>query len=148
MRGSRDAWCPWIYRAERHPDVQVVEMELDGREQGCVHVRRRTIWLDLRLTAVEARCRLAFGLGLIEFGPTPEDPRVAAACRRAAEEWAARQLVPPDALVAAFGRSGYLDEIANMLEVDMPTLRARIRGATDEEQDASMRAIRATRLSA
>lgn len=135
---------------ENYPDVQVVDdVPLQGSVQACMSHKRRIIWLDPSLTPVEARCALAYEIGHLEFGPTPEDPYLAAAHQRAALEWAAIMLIPADLFVAAWA-CGRLDwsEMAAWCGVDLPTFRARTRAASDADQDAVVHAIRQTRLSA
>lgn len=142
MWGKPAQWDPAQHLAQHHPDVRVHRRKLPGALMGCVDLRQRIIWLGIGLTDVQERCTLAFEIAQLEQGPTPDDPCMAAAYRRAAEEWAASMLLPSDRLIAGFSVSYRLDEIAAALEVDTPTLRARLRGLTDEEQDDVMDTIR------
>lgn len=141
MWGEPD-WSPWSHLAEHHRDVRVRRTLLPGRLLGCVDLQRRIIWLDTDLTEVQERCTLAFELGQLEHGPVPANPCLAAAHRRASEDWAARMLIPTGRLLAGFSVSFDLSQIADVLEVDCPTLRARLRGLADDEQDMVMDVLR------
>lgn len=147
MWGNRNAWDPWAYVEQRHPNVRVEVTKLQGRIQGCVNIARGVIWLDEGLSPVQARCVLAYEIGQLERGPTPTDPCQARATQRAAEEWAALMLIPSEAFVAAWGNCLDLGLMAARCGVDVPTFRARIRAASDADQDAAMAAIANTRLS-
>lgn len=142
MWGETELWCPQAYVREQHPSVHVLEHDLPGSLLGCVDHERRIIWLKRGLTPAQWRCTLAFEIGHFEHGPMPPNPELAAARRAAATDWAARRLIPTNCLVFAFQRSTHLQAIADDLCVDLPTLRARLRGMTDHEQDAVMDAIR------
>lgn len=143
MQGEAERWSPLTHVREQHADVQVLEAELPGEIQGCVDHGRRIIWLREGLTRIQKVCTLAYELGQLQQGPTPDDPCLAAARQRAAEDWAARMLIPEDSLPDGFRISHDLAVIAAYFEVDLPTLRARLRGLTDVEQDAIMAAIAA-----
>lgn len=142
MWGDSAQWSPWTHVQKRHPDVQVIEMELPGQLQGCVDHDQRIIWLAAGLDTRQRRCTLAYEIGQLEQGPTPTDPCLAAAHRRAAEDWAARMLIPTRGLLEGFSKSYSLAQIADGLQVDLPMLRARLRGLSDAEQDAVMDTIR------
>lgn len=142
MWGEPTPWDPTQHLTQHHPDVRVHRRKLPGTLMGCADVHQRLIWLAPGLTPVQERCTLAFEIAQLEQGPIPDDPCMAAAYRRAAEDWAARMLLPAAQLIAGFCVSYRLDEIAASLEVDTPTLRARLRGLTDEEQDNIMDTIR------
>lgn len=124
------------------------EAHLPGRVQSGLDRKRGIIWLDFALTDIEARCCLAFELGHLKMGPPPADPRLAAAHRRAAEEWAAQMLIPGDVFAAAWGACLNLGSMAAYCGVDLPTFRNRIRASSNADQDAAMLAIVSTRLSA
>lgn len=147
MWGSRNAWDPWTYVEEKHPDVRVVVMKLQDRVQGCVDVDRRIIWLDRGLTPVQARCVLAYELGQLEQGSTAGDPRLARAADRAAEDWAALMLIPSELFAAAWAGCLELAAMAAFCDVDVPTFRARIRAASNDDQDVCIKAIAETRRS-
>ncbi|MCW2902895.1 MAG: 42, gp42 [Streptosporangiaceae bacterium] len=142
MWGETERWCPWDYVREQHPDVQVYEVELPGGLLGCIDHERRIIWLQAGIGDVQLRCTLAFEVAHLERGPTPAQPELARARQNDAEDWAARQLIPTNCLVFAFLGFTHLKDIAVELGVDLPMLRARLRGLTDDEQDAVMDAIR------
>lgn len=143
MRG----WDP--ERQAREERIEVVETtELPGRVQAAVDHERRIIWVAAGLTAVQRRSSVAYELGEMHQGPTPDDPCLAAAYRRAAEEWAALMLIPTEDFTAAFVGCLDLPAMAARCGVDLPTFRARIRAASDADQDAVMQAIGQTRLAA
>lgn len=148
MQGEPERFRPLSYLNDHHPDVQVVEMDLPGGIQGCVDHERRIIWIAKNLTPVQRRSVLAYEIGQLQQGPTSPHPCLAVAQRRAAEDWAARMLIPTEDFLTGFMVSFDLREIAAYLEVDLPTLRARIRGGSDEEQDAIMRTIATMRSAA
>lgn len=141
MLGESARWSPEAHMREQHDGVRIVEMALPGQLQGCVDHKQRIIWLATGLSSVQRRCTLAYEIGQFEQGPAPADPCLAAARQRAAEDWAARMLLPIDRLLAGFSVSHDLAQIADCLEVDTPTLRARLRGLTDDEQDSVMETI-------
>lgn len=141
MLGEPARWSPEAHVREQHVGVRIVEMELPGQLQGCVDHEQRIIWLAKGLSCAQRRCTLAYEIGQLEQGPAPADPCLAAARQRAAEDWAARMLLPIDRLLVGFSVSHELPQIADYLEVDTPTLRARLRGLTDEEQDSIMETI-------
>lgn len=147
MWGNRNTWDPWTYVEQRHPDVQVVTRKLQGRIQGCVDVKKQIIWLSEDLTPVQARCTLAYEIGHYEQGVTPGNPCQARAAQKAAEEWAALMLIPSEEFATAWANCLDLPSMAARCGVDLPTFRARIRAASDADQDAAMTAIAQTRLS-
>lgn len=134
-------WDPEAYVRAKHPDVQVVEMDLPMPWQGCVDHEKRIIWLAAGMSEVDRRCTLAFELGQLEQGPAPADPFLARARQLAAEDWAARKLLDLPTVLDGLRVARTLPEIAAVLAVDTPTLRARLRGLSDSEQDAAMEAI-------
>lgn len=142
-------WDPQRYLDEHHPDVKVVDWELPPPLMGCCDHKKRTIWLAAGLDPVRRRCVLALEIAQLEKGPTPDDPCLAWARQKEAEEWAAKMLVPPDVFVAAWA-CGCLDlpAMAEWCGVDLRTFRTRTRAATDAEQDEVVAVIGQTRLSA
>jgi hypothetical protein len=148
MRGESKRWRPRDYLQSRYPEVQVHDYDLPDRLQGCVDHEKRIIWLDRSLTYAEWRSTLAYEVGRLQLGPTPDDACLAAAHQRDAAEWAARMLIDSEDLVDAFARASCHSEVAALLEVDLPTVRARLRGMTDGEQDEVYAAIQRQRLSA
>lgn len=142
--GIRNRFDPWAYAEQRHPGLEVVVKKLPARVQGCVDVDRRIIWLDRDLTPVQARCVLAYELGHLEQqGAACGDSQMS----RAAAEWAALMLIPSDLFAAAWANCLELGAMAARCDVDVPTFRARIRAASDDDQDVCIRAIAATRIS-
>lgn len=149
MWGSRAAWCPWAYVREKHPDVQVRETErLVGLALGCVDHEKRIIWLAPGMSEAQQRSTLAYEIAQLEQGPSPTDPCLARAYQRAAEEWAALMLIPSEDFISAWVGCLDLPELAARCGVDLPTFRARIRAASDADQDAAVQVISQTRLTA
>ena len=149
MRGrSGKRWDPGSYLQERHPDVRVVDTWLQDRLQGQVDVEGRIIWLDLGLTPAERRSTLAYEIAQYELGPTPDNPCLAAAHARAAVDWAALMLIPSEMFAAAWALGLDLAAMADFCGVDESMFRARIRAASDRDQDVAIAAINAMRLSA
>jgi hypothetical protein len=101
----------------------------------------RTLWLDARLSATERRCTLVHELIHAERGDVPcEDAALDARQERRVEQEAARRLIPLGALVDSLRWTAQVDELAELLEVDVETLLARIGGLTRSE-DAAVRAV-------
>lgn len=96
----------------------------DGRSQ---------ITLHKRLTQVERRCTLTHELAHIDLGHTHGcDVRAEEAASRLAARW----LIEFDALLDVLAWTGDLDEAADELWVDRPTLLARLRGLSEVERAA------------
>jgi hypothetical protein len=135
-------WDPWSYLDRSHPDWRVVRTDLLPEPiQGCVDFKRRIVWLARGLSRVAELCTLAYELAQLEQGPTPQDPCLARARQQAALDRAATWLVSAHAMVQAFQTARSIPEAATTLGVDTPTLRARLRCLTDDEQDAVMSAV-------
>jgi hypothetical protein len=143
-----DGWDPEGYLSSRYPSIEIRDYDLPGRLQGFYERKRGIIWLSTNLSLVERRSTLAYQAGKLEQGPTPEDPCLAAMHERAAMDWAARMLIPSHAFAAAWARCLDLAQMAAYCDVDLPMFRARIRAASDADQDAAIAAIIDTRLSA
>lgn len=140
---------PDSFIRQRHPDVRVEETDLlPNSILGGVDHEKRIIWLARGLSEVQRRCTLAYEIAQFQQGPTPTDPCLAAAYRRVAEDWAALMLVPSEAFVDAWAACLDLAAMAARVGVDLQMFRARIRAASDADQDAAIAAIEQTRLSA
>lgn len=147
MLGEPAPWSPWRYLREKHPGFHVHEVELEPGLLGCTDHQRRLIWLDSRLTAAEKRCTLAHELGHLALD-TACGHQAFPAAEQLVDEWAASRLIRGRDLARSFSWSLHLSEIAEELFVDVKTLRARIRCATDEEQDWVMAVIARRQLAA
>lgn len=123
------AWDPWRHLHEWYPDVRVVVMKLTDGLQGCIDVEKRKIWLSTHLDDAQRRSVLAYELGFLELEPVGLDEDVARI-----SEWAARLLIPFDGLLRGCLQRDELADVAEDLRVDVPTLRTRLRGLSDEEQ--------------
>lgn len=149
MLGEIARFSPEAYLEENHPGVRVCETSLlPGGVQGCIDHEKRIIWLAANLSPAARRCTLAFEIAQLEFGPTPSDPCLAAAQRRAATDWAALMLVTTEDFAGAWAGCLDLVAMAAYCAVDVATFRARIRAASDADQDAAIVAIEQTRLTA
>lgn len=142
--GETGRWSPWRWLRETHPDVRVYELDLPPGLMGCLDHHQRAVWLDSRLTEVERTCTLAHECGHLALDAVI-DKMVITAHEWKVDQWAARRLVPVRCLARAFTWSSQLSEIADELGLDQRTLRARLRGLTDDEQDVVMEAIKRTR---
>ena len=97
----------------------------------------RTVWLDCGLTGVERRCTLVHELVHAERGDVPcEDPVLAVRQERIVDREAARRLVPVALLADGLRWTVRAEELAAVLEVDLATLRTRLRCLTDAERAA------------
>lgn len=89
------------------------------------------IYMDPVQLQVERRCTVAHEQAHIELGHTrghhPDDERTAT-------QLAARWLVEMPAILDALRWSEELEEVADQLWVDLPTLMARLDGLTSEER--------------
>ena len=101
----------------------VIEYDLPPGLLGCMDRERRIIWLTRGLNEAQRRSVLAYEVAEFELGPFDPDRS-----DEATGEWAARLLIPFDALLRAFRTTDVRSEAAELLGVDAPTLRARLRG--------------------
>lgn len=93
---------------------------------GITHHNARVIILDKRLLQAERRCTLAHELEHVARGPMPADPVLAAREEASIDEAVARRLISLRALGDALAWSREPHEAAELLWVDVPTLRARL----------------------
>ena len=98
----------------------------------------RTIWLSPRLTPAGRRSTLAHEEAHIERGILPEgNPWADLKEEAAVDRLAARKLAPLNSVIAAIvwaGCDSRRGEIAEELDVDLPTLEVRFTTATEEER--------------
>lgn len=116
---------PWR-RLRQRADWLLRWSRLPGNYAGLTDHRSRTIWLDSRLLQAERRCTIAHELEHVERGPVPTDPVLAAREEAAIDKIVARRLIGLHALGDALAWSLNLDEAADELWVDVPTLRTRL----------------------
>lgn len=114
---------PWR-RLRSRADVEVFWLPLRGRRQGATD-GAEVIVLRPDLSQVERRCTLAHELAHIELGhrdgcSTGEEG--------SARQLAARWLIDFERLVDAYRWAEHLEEVADVLWVDVDTLRARLDG--------------------
>lgn len=119
---------PWAELA-KWPNIEVRFARLDDRVVGLTN-GRDLIWLDDRLNQVERRCVLVHELEHVWAGHSSCQPLKVemAICQRAA-----RRLITPGALAAAWPWSSNLFELAEELCVTPQTLRDRLHGMTEAE---------------
>jgi hypothetical protein len=84
---------------------------------------------------VQARSVLAYEIAQYEQGPTPTDPCMARAAQRSAEEWAALMLVSTEDFVGAWANCLDLPRWRRCAAWTCPRSAARIRAASDADQD-------------
>lgn len=88
--------------------------------------RTNTIALDPCQTQAERRCTIAHELEHVLRGPVPADPWLAAREESAVGQAAARALISIEALGDALAWSLDVHEVADVLWVDVDTLRTRM----------------------
>lgn len=123
---------PWG-RLRALADWLIAWAHLPGDVVGLTHHDARVIVLDRRLTQAERRSTLAHELEHVRRGPVPADPVLAAREEEAVNRAAARQLIDIVWLGEALAWTTSLDEVADELWVDRPTLEARLRSLHPSE---------------
>lgn len=113
-----------LWGALEHLPGWQVDWAQQPPRRGLTSFRRRTITLDASLTRRDQRCVLAHELTHAERGPFPRWQR--AREERLVAGLAARRLIPIMALGEALAWSLDADTIADELDVDVPTLHARL----------------------
>jgi len=101
---------------------------------GYTDFARRVVWLDRSLTQVERRCTVTHEDIHLHRGPVPSDPHLAAKEEAIVDGIAARRLVSLRQLIDALLWSDNPAEVADELWVDVPTLKARLKGLADHER--------------
>ena len=95
----------------------------------------RTVWLDERLSPAERRSTLAHELVHAERGDVPcGDPCLDARQERRVDREAARRLIAVEALADALRWTRDPREVAELLDVDVALLAARIEALTPTER--------------
>lgn len=130
-------YSPWRH-VRQMPGVVVAMDDLE-HAQAYWEPDHQVILLDRRLNQAERRSCLAHELQHIEAGDTccdvgPDGARQSRRQETRADGGAARQLITLDALADALLWCLGPDEVAEHLHVDERTVRARIRGLTDDEK--------------
>lgn len=118
----------------QHSDITLVRTALPDGEMGRWYPAQRTIVLHDALTQREARCTLTHELmHALKADFHIDDPWLAGKQERACQELVARALIPLERL-ATEGRICADDhQLAEVLDVDLDTLRVRIDSLTDGE---------------
>jgi hypothetical protein len=120
---------------------RIVTTRLPDHLYGCYDAHSDTIWVDDRLTPAERRCTLTHEHIHAERGDTALADRVLEAKQeRAVHQEAARRLVSVDDLAEALKWAVDAREIAACLDVDLPTLQARL-DLLNEYESAYLREI-------
>lgn len=121
---------PWSALLSTYPDTNVwPTSSLPPTVLGCTD--GTTIWLTVEQTVAEARCTLVHELIHLERGhSTCQPPDVEADVAREA----AQRLIPIDELADALAQTRSELETADMLWVDVDTLRTRLAYLDDVER--------------
>lgn len=118
-----DRYHPWDDAGERHRDWLIRRCSLGGLHE-VMCVERKVILLESERSKWERRCDLAHAIAHIDLGHLQFDDRAEAAAVR----YAAKRLLSRDDVAAALAETlgDVTPETAEILGVDMPTLRARL----------------------
>lgn len=139
---------PWGALRDNHPDVTMAVTRLPAGQAWWLP-EDRAIVLDDRLTQAERRSALAHELEHLVAGDTHCDPKLHGGARigrrreKAADHSAAKRLITLDELADALVWSLDYAEVAEHLHVDQRTVRARIKGLTQDEKNYIERRIAA-----
>lgn len=118
-------WHPWRHAAEHYPDVIInCHRELPAQTWGLTSFSLRKVWLCRRLRQVHRRCTLTHELIHLERGPVA--PHMQATEERIVDELAARRLIELPELIDGLRWTRDLEELADALWVDRPTLSTRM----------------------
>ena len=127
----------------RGPHVRITR--LPDEVMGCYDAASNVVWLDDRLSRQEHRCTLEHELVHAERGDTAlPDPVANAKQEQLVHREASRRLIPIDQLGDALKWTIEARELAECLEVDLPTLQARL-DALDAAERAHLEQIAARR---
>lgn len=107
-------------------DWTVVFADLPEGLLGCTDAESRTIYLRSGMTQAQRRSTLAHELA------HAVDPESLEHC---VDQAAVRRLIPLDVLAGALAWSQDEYELSRELWVDVPTVRARLEGLTEDERD-------------
>lgn len=108
-----------------YPHIIVdTDRELPGRLWGVQAGNR--IWLCRRLNQARRRCTLTHEILHLERGPVPTDPRGLAREERIVSQLAAQRLIPLPQLIDGLKWTRDIEQLADHLWVDVPTLQARM----------------------
>lgn len=115
-------------------DPHVVTTRLHG-VWGMYDLPNHTIYLDDRLNGTQRRCTLTHETIHAERGDTAlPDTVLNARQERLVHQEAARRLIPVDDLVEAVRWAGEMRELAEILDVDLGTLQARLDALSQVER--------------
>ncbi len=136
-------YSPWRDLASRPHLHLLVAPTGDPDVWGYFEPDTSTVTIDSGCDQVERRCTLAHELAHVDRGDEahhtadyPEAERQTVRDEAAADDLAARRLIPLDRLADALMPDDDLWRAAADLDVDHPMLCARLRGLTDEEHAA------------
>jgi len=108
-------------------ELQIRSGRLPDKVRGLYDAVTHTVWLDNRLTRVQRRCTLEHELVHAERGDTAlPDPVANAKQEQLVHREASRRLIPIDQLGDALKWTIEARELAECLEVDLPTLQTRL----------------------
>lgn len=115
---------------------RVINTELPEQVRGVYDVATHTVWLERRLTQRERRCTLEHELVHAERGDAPlADPVANAKQEQLVHREAARRLIPVEHLADALRWAIEARELAECLDVDLPTLQARLDALNTAERE-------------
>lgn len=116
------------------PHIRVTR--LPDEFMGCYDASTDTIWLDDRLTGPEHRCTLTHELVHAERQDQPlGNPDLSAKREVVVHREAARRLISVDQLAEAVAWAAEARELAECLDVDLPTLQARLDSLNASERE-------------
>ena len=130
------AWNPWAELAAR-PEIELRWIARGGR--GCIDFATRVITLNLAMGHAERRSVVSHELVHDERGPVPRwlVPREEAWVRQES----ARRLVDLHELADVMRGAEYIEDVAEDLGVDVPTLRTRLEHLHPSERAVLLRAL-------
>lgn len=129
---------PWRRLRDRLPDWRIEFVPLPGDTWGETDAFTRTISIDSGLLQSQRRCTITHEIEHAEAGDVgPQSLHR----ERQVDEAVARRLISLDRLVDAALWAHDVDELADELWVDLPTVRCRLDTLTDAERAAVRTAL-------
>ncbi len=138
-------WNPWR-ELGTYADWTLRFDALPGRRRGLCHWPTRTIILRTGMTQAERRSVLGHELGHLTRGRFPGWAKPAE--EESVNRWAARRLIPIGNLVEALQWTDCVDEAADYVWTDVPTVQARLRALHPSERALAVRTLERRHLAA
>lgn len=108
-------------------ELQIRSGRLPDKVRGLYDALTHTVWIDSRLTRVQRRCTLEHELVHAERGDTAlPDPVANTKQEQLVHREASRRLISIDQLAEAISWATEACELAECLDVDLPTLQTRL----------------------